>query len=250
MSNIDFLHLVRQFELECALRFFPSPDAGPILDIGAGTGRQAQLLAAYGFRVIAVDIADSAYQAQQVYPITEYDGRNLPVASRTIAVVFSSNVLEHIVDIDDFLDEIGRVVGPGGLAIHILPTPTWRFWNIIGHYGWLGKRLFAGLFQWNAKNPIEVPPPQIPTSWRGIVSTLFPLRHGERGMTLTEMYYYSCYWWTRQFEANGFRVLTSYPTGIFYSGAYIFGERLSIDCRQRLSRVLGSSCRVYVLRHL
>jgi SAM-dependent methyltransferase len=253
MQNTGYLHCLRRFELERALQFFPDMDNGkepcPVLDIGAGTGHQAQLLSKRGFAVTAVDIGGSAYRNQRVHPVVEYDGHSLPVSSGSIGVIFSSNVLEHVADIDDFLDEIRRVLVPGGRAIHVLPTPAWRLWTIVGHYGWLVKRISTRLFRPRLENSVEMESTRLPKSWHGIVGTLLPLRHGARGSTVTEMYYYSSHWWQRKFESHGYRVVNSYPTGLFYSGACVFGEHVSVACRERLSRWLGSACRIYVLHH-
>lgn len=253
MSTIDYLHRLREFELERALSWFPVPGGSDsrcsVLEIGAGTGFQAKFLANRGFSVTAVDVASSAYREQRVYPVRDYDGQTLPVESASFQVVFSSNVLEHVRDIDRFLDEIGRVIVPGGVAIHILPTPAWRFWSIIGHYGWLFKRLLAlAVPRRSGSSGVSIRPPTLPRSIRAVCGTLFPLRHGERGTTVTELYFYSKRWWARKFASHGYALVATMPTGIFYTEGNVFGERLSLACRHRLSRILGSTCRIYVLR--
>src|SRR5687768_5054675 len=67
-----------------------------ILEIGAGTGQQAKLISSKGYYVIALDVNSSSYRQSRVYPIVEYDGMNLPIKEKSISIVFSSNVLEHI----------------------------------------------------------------------------------------------------------------------------------------------------------
>lgn len=251
-ENTGYLHGLRQYEIEIALQSFPSlegKEGGRVLEIGAGTGHQARFLTERGFRVTAVDVASSAYRGCRVFPVIEYDGNTLPVDSGEIDIAFSSNVLEHVEKIDDFLDEIGRAVAHGGYAIHILPTPAWRFWTILGHYGWLLKRLFHYLFIRRSCVKRNTNSPKAPKSWRDVGRLMVPFRHGERGIALTELYYYSRHWWVQRFEGHGFHVISSYPTGLFYSGACVFGEHLSIDCRRRLANWLGSACRIYVLRH-
>ena len=250
MENINYLCSLREFELNQALPSFPSPNEDgekySVLEIGAGTGHQAKILAQLGFDVIAIDVPDSAYRDQQVHPIIEFDGQTLPISTGSIRVVFSSNVLEHIRDIDAFLDEMNRVIAPGGVAIHILPTPAWRLWTILGHYGWLTKKLVSllrvedsGGATKRISQPVKI--------FSRFIGALFPQRHGERGMTLTEIFYYSHWWWKRKFESHHWQVSTSYPTGIFYTGAEIFASCLPNSQRQKLARWLGSACRVYVL---
>ena len=251
MENIEHLRRLREFELECALQSFPDPTRGDVacsvLEIGAGTGHQARMLADRGYAVIAVDVASSSYRAQRVFPIREFDGITIPVATASVSVVFSSNVLEHISGIDPFLDEINRVLEHNGIIIHILPTPAWRFWTILGHYGWLAKRLYASLVRRDHGGSTGAPPVGIPSFRRRLIGALFPLRHGERGSTVTEMYYYSQRWWRRKFTTHCCQVLASYPCGLFYTGANVLGDCLPIAWRRRMSQWLGSASRIYVL---
>jgi SAM-dependent methyltransferase len=237
-----YLHAVRDFELERVLEELPR--AGRVVDLGAGTGRQAAQLQRRGYDVLALDVPGSAYADERVYSVIDYDGRTLPIPSATVDVVFSSNVLEHVRDLDNLLGEIGRVLAPGGISVHALPTPAWRWWTTFSHYGWLAKRcaaLLAGVERSGGSARSQRPA-------RPIASTLFPERHGERGMTLTEPYYYSRRWWTATFAAHGFEVVKTYPAGLFYTGSMVFAERLSLSARAALARWLGSACRIYVLR--
>ena len=250
MSHTDFLHILRRFELERVLTYFPQHDTGQcnVLEVGAGTGYQARFLSAHGFPVTAVDIRSSAYREERVYPITEYDGRVIPSADASFRVVFSSNVLEHVRDIGPFLDELRRVMTSDGVAIHILPTPAWRFWTILTHYAWLVKRLCAFLMPRQKDENATANPPRLPGYLRGTLGILFPLRHGERGVTVSEMYFYRRRWWLKQFEGHGYKVIETCAAGIFYTGSFVFGPKLSIARRQRLARILGSACRIYILR--
>ena len=111
MSN-EYLHLLRDFELKQVLGSFPSSQDEKtglrVLDIGAGTGRQAALLKARGYAVVAVDLASSAYAAERVFPVIEYDGVHIPLDDASVDVVFSSNVLEHVKHLHALLAETRR----------------------------------------------------------------------------------------------------------------------------------------------
>jgi SAM-dependent methyltransferase len=254
MSHTQFLHVLRQYELGRVLHCFPKRPidvACRTLEIGAGTGYQARYLSEQGYTVTAIDLESSAYREERVYPIIEYDGRRIPAPDASFQVVFSSNVLEHVRDISPFLDEMRRVMAPNAYAIHILPTPAWRFWTVLSHYAWLLKRFWRFFFptssmSTSSKDALFQGPDR--SSVRYIVKSLFPQRHGERGNVFTELYFFSTFWWNRQFKACGYEVVDSAALGIFYTGSLAFGDILSISCRQRLAKVLGSACRVYVLR--
>jgi SAM-dependent methyltransferase len=254
MSRTEFLHVLREYELERVLAYFPkdhSKAACKTLEIGAGTGYQARFLSQRGYPVTAIDIDSSVYREERVYLINEYDGRHIPAPDATFNVVFTSNVLEHVRNIAPFLDEMRRVMAPNAFAIHILPTPAWRFWTILSHYPWLLKRFWRFLFPRSSQFTDSAHPFPRQSRWAPLsffIKTIFPQRHGERGNTLTELYFFSTSWWSKQFRAHGYEVVHSAPLGLFYTGALIFGDKLPIRCRQRLAGFLGSACRVYVIR--
>lgn len=242
----DHLHAVREYELREALRWFP-PVGGPanpprVLELGAGTGYQAALLDALGYRVTAVELPSSAYATSRVFRVIDYDGRRLPFDDGSFDVVFSSNVLEHVPDIDGMLVEIRRVLAPGGYALHVLPTPAWRLWTTLAHLPWLVARVLARVGR--TRRPATGSGAQEPVGrspWRD----LFPSRHGERGNVLTEMFFFSRTWWRRRFEAAGFSIPADRTVGLFYSGCMVLGSSWGIEGRSRWSRYLGAACRIY-----
>ena len=246
----EYLHSIRSHEIDVVLDRFPPPDSQTvrILEIGAGTGHQARRLAKLGYEVIAIDVSSSAYADERVYPICDYDGHHIPVASQSVDVVFSSNVLEHVPHIDELLRETARVLGPGGIAIHVLPTPSWRWWTSFTHYGWVISRLIATVRGRHRVNrPCSKERAQSPDAFAVVKTALWPPRHGERGNTLTEAYYFSRAWWLGTFREAGFQSRVDFPVGLFYTGSMLAAERLSLRRRKAMARWLGSSCRVYVL---
>jgi ubiquinone/menaquinone biosynthesis C-methylase UbiE len=252
MSTIEFLHHIRTLELASAISEMPITSADPlnkmtILEIGSGTGQQAKILTESGFNVIALDLATSAYKNQRVFPITEYDGKIIPCQDSSIDILFSSNVLEHIEDIDAFLKETHRVLTPQGVAIHILPTSSCRFWSLIAHYGWLMKKLAAFIPMRHNKETHRTPNLD-KIRENKILKVLFPSRHGERGNSLTEIFYYSEYWWKNKFLSSQFEIQKISTNGIFYSMANFLQFKLSIKKRLWLSAYFGSSCKIYKLK--
>lgn len=256
-SHLRALGAIRGRELQQALAHFPpTHKAGKprvVLEIGAGTGQQARSIEEAGYQVVAIDLATSHYRTARVRDVIEYDGRTIPMADGTADVVFSSNVLEHVGEIDAFLDETRRVMAKGGISVHILPSATCRLWSIPAHYIWLARRIAARLhprYISGSNQGLEQTPPRRPTSTREWLGTFFPLRHGERGSSLTESYYYSRYWWSRKFMEHGFKILKIDQNRIFYTMANAWGDSLDIDTRIRISRYFGSACHIYVLgRH-
>ncbi len=60
------------------------------------------------------------------FPVAVYDGKKLPFADAAFVLVFSLHVMEHIPNFPDFQREIARVLAPSGVALHIMPSGTWR----------------------------------------------------------------------------------------------------------------------------
>lgn len=252
MPIINFLHNIREIELKKAISEMPSPQNSvrkiSLLEIGSGTGRQAKILKKMGFDVKAIDIPSSSYRNQREFDIIEYNGTNLPCETQSIQIAFSSNVLEHVPHIEEFLTEIYRVLDDHGQAIHILPTSYWRFWSIITHYGWVIKKTglyFNNLLKSSKINSIS--PISLPETNRDFFRILFPTRHGERGNTLTEIYYFSEWWWKKKFTTHGFLIKKITPNGLFYTDSSLLNEALSFAHREMLAKILGSSCKIYVL---
>ncbi|MEE9589488.1 MAG: class I SAM-dependent methyltransferase, partial [Hyphomicrobiaceae bacterium] len=223
-----------------------------ILEIGAGTGEQAAQLSARGFRVSAVDLDSSNYSGERVYPIQDYDGINLPFEDARFDIVFSSNVLEHVTDLQALQRDMARVLRPGGLCVHLMPTPAWRFWTIVSTFpnnalfGWQLCRVALGHGVKDRPYIVRVARAGY-VFLRRMVDTVRQPRHGERGNTITELWYFSPRWWRAHFEANGYRVVSARPSGLFYTGNMLFGSHLSIPARRHVAGWLGSACHLYIV---
>ncbi|RDS84524.1 class I SAM-dependent methyltransferase [Dyella monticola] len=255
ITHLDFLQKVRSKELSQVLTYFPSAENNgtrrAVLEIGAGTGQQAKTIKDLGYDVTAIDIPSSHYYNDRIFDVIDYDGRAIPVATGSIDVVFSSTVLEHVREIDDLLQETIRIMAKDAIAVHVLPTSAWRLWGIVGHYLWLIRRMLAYTFSKVKRRGERVfsnASPRKPTSLREWLGTFFPLRHGERGVTVTEAYYYSRYWWKRKFSEHGLRIIKIEGNHIFYSSANALGVNLNIKIRTWLSYLFGSACNIYVLK--
>ncbi|MCI5138191.1 MAG: hypothetical protein D3922_07195, partial [Candidatus Electrothrix sp. AR1] len=75
-----------------------------------------------------------------------------------------------------------------------------------------------------------------------------PKAHGEHaGNSLIEIYYFNYLWWNQLFRETGWTVVTLDSNKLFYTGSSIMDSRLTINIRSKLSRVLGSSCNIFVL---
>jgi len=211
--SMEHLEAIRTAELEHVLDFLPARCA--LLEIGSGSGWQAKRLSTLGFSVEAIDVPSSNYVSTRVWPVREYDGTRIPFLDESFDCVFSSNTLEHIPHVREFQREILRVLKPGGIAVHVVPSASWRVWT-------------------NLTNPLRYFTP--------------PLRHGEHASNaLTEMLYFRRGWWENLFRSSGWVIKSAGGNGLFYTGCSVADSHLSIKRRRALSRILGSACHVFVL---
>jgi SAM-dependent methyltransferase len=238
---------LRRAELARVRRWFAPGQR--VLELGGGSGYQASLLAAWGCRVVSLDLPQRAPAGERYYPILDYDGQNVPFAAGTFDRVFSSNVLEHVRGLPALLAETRRVLRPGGLAVHLVPTPGWRFWTSVAHYGYLAKYLLGR----DRALPGVAQPRQAGDvlSARGpaylLRRALLAGPHGEWPCAAAELYGFSRRRWRRLFERHGFPVRREYGTALFYTGYGLFPGR-SLGARRELARWLGSACHVFVVQ--
>ena len=93
-----------------------------VLDLGCAGGFMAEAIAKRGARVTGIDPAQKAVEIAKSHAESErlsikYDvgvGENLPYADQTFDIVVCVDVLEHVLDLNRVIDEIARVLKPGG----------------------------------------------------------------------------------------------------------------------------------------
>lgn len=105
------------------------------LDFGSGESPYAMMMRDAGIDVIPSDIDGDGTKVIRIHS----DGK-LELQDRSVDVVFSTQVLEHVADVDRYLAEAFRVLRPGGLiflsthgafVLHRHPT-DFRRWTIDG----------------------------------------------------------------------------------------------------------------------
>lgn len=118
-----------------------SVQAGPgsrVLDVGCGVGTaEAHLgeLGLTGARLVAVDVdpgrAREALRTAAVHGVdagvASADVRALPFASGAFDAAFCVAVLQHLADVRSALDELVRVLGPGGRLVAVEPDNDARY---------------------------------------------------------------------------------------------------------------------------
>jgi SAM-dependent methyltransferase len=116
--------------------------AGRVVDVGCGEGQIARLVAGAGAqRVVGVD-ASAAQLAEARRrgggpAYVRAGAEALPLPSGAFDAAVACLVLEHIADLDGALDEIARVLRPGGRFVFFLNHPLFQ----TPASGWIDDRV-------------------------------------------------------------------------------------------------------------
>ncbi|MDA2978337.1 MAG: class I SAM-dependent methyltransferase [Actinomycetota bacterium] len=107
---------------------------GRVLDLGAGTGAANQILEPR--EIVALDPAPQMIAHNNAAARVVAVGEQLPFADETFDAVFSAYVFRNLDSVDETMQEVARVLKPGGLAgIIDLGRPEGRFKSRIHRAG-------------------------------------------------------------------------------------------------------------------
>jgi SAM-dependent methyltransferase len=116
------------------------PRSAAILDVGTGTGANLRLLRDLGFeRVTGVDFSAEAIRFCAEKGLGEVQPGNvcaMPFGDRAFDLVFATDVIEHVEDDVAALQEIRRVLKPGGRALLTVPAfpILWGLQDEVSHH--------------------------------------------------------------------------------------------------------------------
>lgn len=131
------------YEHRADMAKFTPPGSQKALDIGCNSGRLGEYLRTLGItEVVGVDISEHALTAAAPYEdrihILNVEKDDIPYPDHYFDVMFCGDVLEHLVNPNQFLIRYKRYIKPTGLVIGSIPN--------IGHFSVLRRILLSGKF--------------------------------------------------------------------------------------------------------
>jgi SAM-dependent methyltransferase len=136
IPNDHARQVTSQYYLDEAMTMAEAPDL--VMDLGCGRGASVELFRAHDPKVrwIGVDVGHSQEARQWEATgdaVVHYDGVHLPFRRRSLPLVYSQQVFEHVRRPGELLAEIARVLRPGGVFIgstsQFEPYHSASLWN-------------------------------------------------------------------------------------------------------------------------
>lgn len=152
VSRPIFLSVLRGKEASLYQRYLPLKHR--VLDVGCGDGFFARVT--FGQRNIDVGIdmeesrIDEAKISSAYKTLVPYDGYRIPFLSRSFTTVVVNSVLEHTDDVSRVVDEMHRVLVPGGTCYATVMAAPWE-----EHL--FGAKLFGNAYRrWMKKKQVHI----------------------------------------------------------------------------------------------
>lgn len=140
---------------------------GKMMDFGCGT-KPYKPLFTNAKEYIGVDFNGEGHSHKNEQIDVMYDGKTIPFADNTFDSILSTEVFEHIFNLEDILKELNRVLKPGGKILITVPFmwPEHEMPNDFGRYTSIG---FQSLLERNNFKVVSM------EKTTGLVESLFQL---------------------------------------------------------------------------
>jgi|APSaa5957512535_1039671.scaffolds.fasta_scaffold00449_8 ubiquinone/menaquinone biosynthesis C-methylase UbiE len=244
---------IRMEELETALEIFSNEKNLDILEIGGRDGFQANIISKKGHKVTSIDINPLS---PQIHLVQKGDITKLDFADDSFDLIYSSNMLQEIYNIDKAFMEMKRVLKKDGIIIHIVPSSWWSIITNFWHYCLIPKYLIkSNKIQqiFNSKKVTNIDIQNNKEENKNSKSTtnlkkLFFHPLGANSSFVHEIFYFSKSYWKKSFNNNQFEIINEKNCPYFYSGYSVFRFKF-LSFRKFLGKLGMTSCFCFVMKN-
>ena len=113
------------------LKYLEPCSEDKILDIGCNRGEIAKKVKKYSRNVTGIDINVEAVKRAVTSDIIHMDAVRMSFPSNYFDKIYSSHVIEHIPDLDNFIKGVERILKPGGKLLLVYPCEIFRGSNAL-----------------------------------------------------------------------------------------------------------------------
>lgn len=215
-------YLRRYLEFLSYYELFPIPTPERVLELGCGNGYQSAFLSKIAKEVVATDlphedlsthtpgmkVAIDLHKRLDISNVTliPCSAESLPFEDDSFDMVYSSHVLEHIPDQAKALNEIFRVLKPGGYHFCVVPTTTEKVYAFFNFHIYLVSHSIKRFYQWitpreSASGPAgdEGKPRSTTNNAKSLLRYFpFPPPHGHTSHYLRELVSWTPSSWARR----------------------------------------------------
>ncbi len=253
----SYLHKLRQEEADILFRNCPKLIFNDALELGAGDGFLSQILAKYAKNLLCTEINEKRlcqFDLPNIrYQILDAEKIDETLDGQKFDFIFSSNLLEHLPDVNKSLNGMYRILTDDGVAIHVLPNRTWKTSTTLCYIpnriimtidkffaGKLFKRKPGHEFGQTSKKKYGGNNQKTGRKKQSRLTKLFlPAIHGISSNTLQEFYVFGSNPWIRRFQNAGFDIVTIYKMP--FNSGYGFGFKSIRRLMERLGLSSGSA---------
>lgn len=245
---IKHLHAFRKRELEIAFSEIGRKFSKG-LELGAGDGYQSQLLSNHVDELIATDLNEDrlpnmSNTSNIKFLVCDAEKVGTVFEESSFDLVFSSNLMEHLPDVNSCFNGIHKVLKDDGIVIHIMPSPSWRFFATCLHIpnkmvNIIERVIFKKGTHLSKGNNLKTKTKQRSSLFRLLV----PKPHGVSKNFITELWDFRKGRWQREFHLTGFEII------VIKKGPVSSGYGFGLDKLRRILENIGVATElIYIAR--
>lgn len=210
------LHAIRKREIDIIFSGCREKVFEKMLELGSGDCYQTGLLTKYAIVLTATEYSSCWLSGKKDTENTRFkvcDAEHVGqcFGNKEFDFVFSSNVIEHLTNIQPALSEMREVMKDDGFAVHVMPAPLWKAFHLLFFYPNLILNIIEKVTRHNStsrppSHPVQktYEPDNNPKLPKNKYKIFRPVPHGAYRSNFEEFFKFARTRWLREFSKAGF----------------------------------------------